>query len=127
MSTIVATSQIKQEHVKDENDTNNNNYQNEDNSSDNKYDSFFDEWKVGNWCWERDYNKYPAVVVVVVVVVVSLPANNNDNDNDNGVINSRSSERTIKEELCNDDVQKCCEDGKNANQHDNNDNEESNE
>ncbi|OEU21560.1 hypothetical protein FRACYDRAFT_235184 [Fragilariopsis cylindrus CCMP1102] len=71
-----------EDHVKDENDdTNNNDYHNESinnnksssSSSDNTYDSFFDEWKVGNWCWERDYNKYP------VVVSVSLPANNNVN------------------------------------------------
>jgi hypothetical protein len=105
MSTIVAnrvtsstsSSQIKQEHVKDENDTHNNDYHNENSSnnssrSDNKYDSFFDEWKVGNWCWERDYNKYP----------VSPPNCHND-DCMHDKSNSNNEEMRTIHKACDDD------------------------
>jgi hypothetical protein len=70
-----SSSQIKQDQIKDEND----------NSRRNKNEDFFDDWKVGKWCWERDYNNYP--------VVVSLPAKNNTNNHnchDGNGINDRS-------------------------------------
>ena len=99
-SSTSSSSQIKQEHVKDENDNSSRNSNNED---------FFDDWKLGNWCWERDYNKYP-------VVVVSLhTANNNNNNNnchDNGIgINDRSNDAKMNTtehyEQC-DDERKLC-------------------
>jgi hypothetical protein len=52
---------VKKEDENDDNDE----YQNNNNNS-----SFFNDWKKGNWCWERDYNKYP--------VVHSFPNTNND-------------------------------------------------
>ena len=105
MSTIVAnrvtsstsSSQIKQEHVKDENDTNNNDYHNENisnnsSSSDNKNDTFFDEWKVGNWCWERDYHKYPV-----------SPPNCHDDDCVNDKNNSNNAGMRTIHKACDDD------------------------
>lgn len=42
-------------------DTSNNDYHNSDSDNKNKNSIFDDDWKVGNWAWERDYNKYPVV------------------------------------------------------------------
>jgi hypothetical protein len=99
-SSSTSSSQIKQEHVKDENDNSSNN--NED---------FFEDWKVGNWCWERNYNKYPAV---------SFANNNNNNnnnnshDNDVGGINDKSREGMIKNESTDDDRKLCDNDHDNS-------------
>jgi hypothetical protein len=56
MTMTMSTTQSCVKKVKKE-DTSNNAY----NNSDNKSSIFDDDWKVGNWAWERDYNKYPVV------------------------------------------------------------------
>jgi hypothetical protein len=51
-------------------DTSNNDYHNSDSDNKNKNSIFDDDWKVGNWAWERDYKS-------------NINNNNNNNNNSN--------------------------------------------
>jgi hypothetical protein len=62
------------------------------NKNNSKHDGFFQNWKVGNWCWERDYNKY----------LVSS-TNCHDDDCMNAKSNSNNEEMRTIDEACNDD------------------------
>jgi hypothetical protein len=98
MSTIVAPNQVtsssssslsQQQYHNNQNNADNN-VNNQNNNKNNN--SFFDDWKKGNWCWERDYDKYPVV----------LFSNNNNNNNNNNCLHNNV-DSTIKVEEKNDE------------------------
>jgi hypothetical protein len=85
---------------KDENNDDNNNEHNQNNNNNNNKknsnNSFFDDWKKGNWCWERDYDKYPVV----------LFSNNNSNCLNNNVEGTtmKVEEKNDEDSINNDDA-----------------------
>jgi hypothetical protein len=57
-----------------------------------KHDGFFEDWKVGNWCWERDYSKYPV-----------SSSNCHENDCMNDKSNSSNEEMRTIDKACDDE------------------------